>query len=124
MSKSIYPLVNPKCFGPYRGNESNADDARWRDFNGLEAFLEKYPDSANQTYKVTYFWEDCSIICPCLLSRSEDIELRPLNAMLLYEFRYPMKASDYKNGIKLLGIVNSFRYYTYSFAYLHTHSSY
>ena len=112
MSESIYPLANPQRYGPCRGHSSSAGNAMERDFNGLEAFLEKYPNSANQPFKVTYFWEDCSILMPCLLPRDEDSEVRPLNAMLLFDFGYPLEAKDYKEGIKVLGIVN--KYYAYS----------
>ena len=105
---SIFPLVNPDRYGPYYDrNDSSSGNFKATAFSKLEQFLEKHPDSANQEYKQTFFFADCSICFPCLCLKNEDKEVRPLNAMLLFPLLYPLTGEEYTQGIKLLGNTNA-----------------
>ena len=118
---SIYPLVNPERYGPYYDKkDSSYGHFMATAFKELEQFLEKHPDSANQEYKQTFFFTDCSICFPCLCLRSEDKEIRPLNAMLDFPLYRPLDGEEFKEGIKLLGNTNTSYSTWFLLTYVHT----
>lgn len=120
LEMSIYPLVNPDRYGPNLGNASSAGSTQAKAFKKLEQFLEKNPHSANQEYKQTFFFEDLSICFQCILTTPEDKEVRPLHAMFLFNFGYPLSGADFVEGVKLLGKINIF---VFSLIHLLTHVS-